>query len=194
MFEGRPTARADLHPGTLYALLGDGGWVYYGQVTPEKNIGFFQRRDREPARIDAVLATPVMSVISIGYPSITRALRSGRWSKLGRFPVVDELGESRPRVQWPVGTLNVTVWIGSGPVLDTRVDDPAIQSMELMAVWDAEYHIPARLTADFGVEQAEWHVGGPIHRERRIKEETALRCPDQPWHALPADWVPTSAG
>jgi hypothetical protein len=63
--------------------------------------------------------------------------------------------------------------------------------MELMAVWDAEHHIPARLTADFGTEKADWHVGGPIRRERQIKEERARRFSDQPWHRLPADWVPT---
>jgi hypothetical protein len=55
------------------------------------------------------------------------------------------------------------------------VEDPAIQDMELMAVWDAVEHIPARLTADFGTEEASWHVGGPIWRERRIKEEMAER-------------------
>jgi len=60
-----------------------------------------------------------------------------------------------------------------------------------MAVWDAQHHVPKRLTADFGVEASEWHVGGPIWRERKVKEEMALRHPDKPWHSLPADWVHT---
>lgn len=191
MFDGQPKTRADLKPGTLYAIAGEGGWVYYGQVTPEKKVGFFRRRDREPTDPNIVLAAPAISVISVAYPSITRAMRSGRWKKLGRFPVVDELIEPRPSVQWPAGTLTVSVWFGSAPRGETRVDDPAIQDMELIAVWDAEDHIPARLTADFGEEQAEWHVGGLIRRERKIKEEIAARFPDQPWHQLPADWVPT---
>jgi hypothetical protein len=140
--------------------------------------------------MDLVLATPIMSVISVGYPSITRALRSGRWKKLGRLPVVGELTTPRSSVQWPVGTLTVTVCTSDEPAYDTRVEDPAIQDMEIMASWDAIEHIPARLTAEFGAEQAEWHVGGPIWRERRIKEEMASRFPDQPWHALPGDWVP----
>ena len=192
MFEEQPSARADLKPGTLYAVAGEGGWVYYGQATSEKKIGFFRRRDREPAQTDVVLAEPVMCVITVAYPSITRALRSGRWKKLGRFPTDDELIEPRPSVQWPVGTLTVSVWVGNGPTRDTRVDDPTIQNMELIAVWDAEHHLPARLTADFGEEQAQWHVGGPIRRERRIKEEMATRFPAQPLHKLPDDWVPTS--
>jgi hypothetical protein len=70
------------------------------------------------------------------------------------------------------------------------VEDPVIQDMELMAVWDAVEHIPARLTADFGAEQADWHVGGPIWRQRRVKEEMAARF-DERWHQLPSDWVPT---
>ena len=193
MFEDKPTARADLNAGVLYAVAGEAGWIYYGQITPEKKVGFFRRRDRETGAPDAVLAAPIMAVISVGYPSITRAMRTGRWKKLGRFPVVDQLAAARPSVQWPEGTLAVTVWVGNGPDHDTRVEDPAIQSFELMAVWDADEHIPARLTADFGAEQAEWHVGGPIWRERQIKEEMAARFTEQPWHKLPADWVPTSS-
>ena len=192
MFEKEPSARADLKPGTLYAVAGEEAWVYYGQVTPEKKVAFFRYRDRKAACAEAPLAAPIMSVITVAYPSITRALRSGSWKKVGRAPVVDELVEPRPSVQWPVGTLTVSVWVGSEPTRDTRVDDPSIQGMELMAVWDAEHHIPARLTADFGEEKPEWHVGGPILRERRIMEERAMRFSDQPWHKLPADWVFTS--
>lgn len=98
MFERKPTARADMTAGALYAVNGEGGWIYYGQVTPEKTVGFFRRRDRQPA-------TPT--------------------------------------------------------------------------------------TADYGAEEAEWHVGGPIWRERRIKEEMAERF-DQHWNRLPTDWVPTT--
>lgn len=192
MFEEQPTARADLNPGTLYAITGECGWVYYGQVTSQKKIGFFRRRDREVAEANAVLASPIMSVVSVVYPSIGRALRSGYWKKLGRLPVVDGLIEPRPSVQWSVGTL--TVWIigGGKEEWETSVDDPKIQNMELAAAWDAEFHIPARLTADFGEEKAEWNVGGPIHRERRIKEEFAARFPDQPQHSLPANWITTA--
>lgn len=79
--------------------------------------------------------------------------------KLGRFPVVEALVEPRPSVQWPVATLTVTVCMANTLNHDTRVDDPTIQDIELMAAWDAEHHIPARLTADFGAEEAEWYVG-----------------------------------
>ena len=192
MFTTNPKARADLKPGTLYALLGDGGWVYYGQITPEKSVGFFRRRDLELADVATILSSPVMAVISVGYPSITRALRSGQWTKLGRYDLVEALGAPTRIVQWPVGTLSVTVWEGAEPLHETRVEDPAIQDLERMSVWDAQHHIPARLTADFGVEEPSWHVGGPIWRERIIAEEMAKRSPDQPWHQLPPDWVPTS--
>ena len=96
-----------------------------------------------------------------------------------------------PAVQWPVGTLTVTVSDGTNAPYETRVDDPDIQNFEVMGAWDAEEHIPARLTADFGLEEAEWHVGGPVWRERKVKEELARRFPEQPWHRLPDDWVST---
>jgi len=192
MFETQPAARADMKAGALYAIAGEGDWVYYGQVTPEKMIGFIKFRSRRPEDPQAVLSCPIMSVVSVGYPSIGRALRSGRWNKLGRFPVVAGLDEPRSMVQWPVFTHTVTVWTDGVPSYDTQADDPSIQDLELIAAWDAEYHIPGRLTADFGVEPAQWHVGGPVRRERQIREERARRGPDQPGHRLPADWVSTS--
>jgi hypothetical protein len=191
MFVGYPNARADLKPGTLYALEGEGGWIYYCQVTPERSVGFFRRRDRCVTDVATVLASPVMAVLAVAIPSITRALRHGHWTKLGRYELVDKLRAPKRVVQWPVGTLNVSIWEGAETIQNTRVEDPAIQDLEVMAVWDAQHHIPARLTADFGLEQPAWHVGGPIWRQRKVKEEMAKRSPDQPWHQLPADWVPT---
>jgi len=181
-----------MKPGTLYAVIGEADWIYYGQIAPDQKVGFLRRRDRDLAEVEAVLASPVMTVISVAFASVTRALRAGFWKRLGRFSVLDALAAPRSTVQWPAGTLSVTVWTDDVASRETRVDDPAIQDMELMSVWDAQHHIPARLTAEFGEEPAAWHVGGPIRRERQIKEEMAVRFPDEPGHRLHADWVPTS--
>ncbi|PSJ60398.1 hypothetical protein [Pseudaminobacter soli (ex Li et al. 2025)] len=191
MFECDHVAKADMKAGTLYAIAGEGGWIYYGQVTPDKAIAFFRRRDRAIATADDVTSSPTMAVVDVAYPSIGRALRAGIWKKQGRYPLSERIA-SRMVVQWPVGTLKVTVWQGGAPSHQTSVDDPAIQMMEIMAVWDAEFHIPQRLAADFCTEEAPWHVGGPVWRERRVQEERARRFPDEPAHKLPSDWVPTS--
>jgi hypothetical protein len=194
LFEPVENARADLKAGTLYAIAGQGGWTYYAQVTTHKEFGFFRKRDRSLGDPQELAKSPVMAVIMVGFPSVGRALRSGLWKKLGRFALREDLTVCRPRVQWPAGTLKVTVWEEiERPAFDTMVSDPAIQMMEIMAVWDAEHHIPARLTADFGEELPERLVGGPIWRERKLKEETASRHPDSPWHQLPPNWVPTDA-
>lgn len=190
MFGEQPAARTDMTAGALYAIAGGAGWIYYGQITPEKKVGFFRRRDRELPDSGIVLESPIMSVVIVACPSIGRTVRAGRWKKLGRFPTVDALIAPQPSVEWSVGTLTVTVCTGPAEY-DTSVDDPAIQNLELMAVWDAEDHIPGRLTADFGAEKAEWHVGGSIRRERQITEERARRFADAPWHRLPPDWVAT---
>ncbi len=191
MFGANPSSRADLKSGTLYAVSGEAHWIYYGQVTPDKRIGFFRRRDHELASPSEVLSSQLMAVVSVAYPSITKALCSGAWFKLGKFELTDDLLMPWPMVQWPVGTLRVTISNGTHEY-DTRVEDPSIQNMEVMAVWDAEHHIPARLTADFGQEEAAWHVGGPVWRARKLKEENARRFLDAPWHQLPDDWVPTN--
>lgn len=58
MFDGDPKARADLKPGTLYAVTGEDGWIYYGQVAPNKAIGFFRFRAHELLQPQAVLTHP----------------------------------------------------------------------------------------------------------------------------------------
>src|SRR5262249_10553265 len=93
MFEPSPKARADLNGGTLYALMGEGGWIYYGQVTPAplRRVGFFCRRDRDVVDIQSILSSPIMAVIAVNIPSITRALRAGEWKKLGRYELAAPL-------------------------------------------------------------------------------------------------------
>ena len=69
MFQAKPIARADTTTEALYAVSSEAGWIYHGQVRPEKKIGFFRRRDRQPAPADEVLAVPVMTVITVTYLS-----------------------------------------------------------------------------------------------------------------------------
>jgi hypothetical protein len=188
-FDPNPKARSDLKPGTLYAVDGGAGWIYYGQYAPDGSVGFFRFRTSEPASAADVLRHPVMSRLYMPFNTSGQAMREGVWKKMGRHPVHNDLAAESLVVQWPVGTLTVSVWRGGEVLYDTRVEDPRIQELEIMAVW-AWFHLPERLVADFGVEQAAWHVGGPIWRERLVKEENARRFPDEPWHELPQDWVP----
>src|ERR1700731_2842502 len=111
MFDADPKGRADLKPGTLYAVAGEGEWIYYGQVTRDKVIAFFRRRDRRVENVCDILASAIMSRIGVNYSSIGRALRSGVWKKIGRFELHSDLLKPDIRIQWPVGTLTVTVWI-----------------------------------------------------------------------------------
>ena len=187
---------SSLQAGTLYAIWGIADWIYYGQVAVDKSVAFFSRRDRKIVAGADILASPVMSRVGVDFASVGRAVRSGAWKKLGKYPLREELGSLRPVVQWPVGTLDVTVWIGQVQNGLTRVEDPAIQNLEIIAAWDAVYHIPARLAVDYAPDEAihtvanAWSIGGPIWRERRVKEELARRF-GKPGHELPADWVPT---
>lgn len=193
IFEPAPKAKANLKAGAVYAVDGGEGWIYYGQVAADETLGFFGMRTAAVARPDAILTQPIMSRFVVALPSIGRALRSGHWKSLGRYALELSLQAASDSVQWPVGTLTVTVWRNGKPAFDARVEDPAIQDIERMSVWDAEHHVPARLKADFGAEPAAWHVGGPIWRERLVKEEMARRWPDRPEHRLPEDWVRTKS-
>jgi hypothetical protein len=193
-----PHVKASWVPGTLYAVDGGEGWVYYGQVSaPKGNIGFLRHRTSDvEKRSETVLMHPLMSRICIAWPSLGRALRAGRWHLLGRAPLHPDFAKPYGVALCPAGTNNVQAWLYEdrpgepGTVARTwhaRIDDPEIQNFEVMSVWDAEHHIAGRLKADFGEEEADWHVTGPVWRHRKVRLEYARRFPDQPGHQLPTD-------
>lgn len=187
-FEPAQRARADLKPGALYAIDGGDSLIYYGQVTPNKQLGFFRFRSQVVSVADA-LSSEVMCRFTVSHPSVGRALRSGAWLSLGRYELRDELVDDPMMVQWPVGTLKVTIWKGGEIVKTTEVHDPEIQHHEIIAAYDAVFHVPSRLRSDFEGGPEAWKAGGSIWRERRKKQELALRHPEMPWHQLPENWV-----
>ena len=192
-FSPQPKGRADLVAGALYAVGGGDGYIYYGQVCANKQVGFFRFRS-EKVVASAALASEIMSRVFIALPSIGRALRSGHWQALGRHPLKPELDSEPTVVQWPVGTTIVTLMKGSEVLGDTDVADPKIQDLEVIAVYDAIFHVPERLRADFLMQSDAWKVGGSVRRQRLKKEDAASRFPDQPWHRLPPNWVSTRDG
>ena len=167
-FPPSPKARADLKPGALYAIDGADSYIYYGQVASNKQIGFFRFRSRE-ILINEALAAPLMSRFGVIYPSIGTALRAGKWAGLGRHELKPELLEEPLLVQWPAGTLTVTLWKGGNILGSTVVHDPEIQDLEIIAAYDATYHVPQRLQADFCETADAWTAGGSIRRERLKK-------------------------
>lgn len=188
-FAPSPSARASLKQGALYAIDGDDGFIYYGQVTPEKSLGFFRLRS-EVVSIPDALSADVMSRFLVVYPSIGRALRSGKWLSLGMHPIPAALYDPVAMVQWPVGTTEVTIWKHGVSIGTTQVYDPSIQDLEIIAAYDAEFHVPERLRVDYIGSEDAWSVGGSIRRERLKKQALAKKFPDTPWHQLPSDWVP----
>jgi len=198
MFGEAPSARTDLRPGTLYAIASPNRSVFYGQVCADQSFAFYRVRDPELSEFEPSASTSVMSRFSVNLPSIGRALRAGVWKKIGKADLVDKLQEDNSYVQWPVGTLNVHVWRGPSIVSNTRIEDPAIQNTEVMIVWDADAHVARRLLVDFDYQGAlhantsAWSIGGPVWRQRRVREEYARRFPGEP-HDLPKDWVPTNS-
>lgn len=187
-FEKSPKARASIKEGVLYAIDGQDGFIYYGQLGRDKSVGFFKHRDIELSRKFSPPSHRIMSRFMISFPSIGRALRSGMWLKLGKFELHDDLQDYMVLVQWPVDTLDVLVWKGDKIIKKTNAFDPEIQEFELMQVYDAVAHVAKRLQVDFDPSAENPEVGGSVRKERKLKELLAQRFPDQPWHQLPKNW------
>ena len=183
-------ARADLAAGALFCIGGSDGFLYYGQVCPNKQIGFFRFRSKG---VDAAgaQACAVMSRFTVGYHSIGRALRSGHWLALGRVPIRLELELEPVLVQWPAGSTTVILWQGAHEIGMTDAWDPTVQKLQVIAAYDAIHHVPERLVADFSESPDSWKVGGSVRRHRLLAEDLAKRFPEQPWHQLPENWVST---
>jgi len=180
--------KASFVPGTLYAIHGLHDWIYYGQVSATKSVGFFRYRSREIVAADVVLANAIMSDLGVWKATVGQALRQGVWVKIGKVPLHPALAGPRSYVIWSAAAApgeTVEVWTVQPNVAPrdqrddyyrTSVDDPTIQNLEIAAAWGAIEHIPKRLEADFGAEPGEWHIGGPIWRERRFRAELARRA------------------
>lgn len=166
--------RAVMKPGMVYAVDGQRGWIYVCQVGIDQTLGFINVRNPSPRVPTFDPETALFSRFSVTFPSISRALRSGHFLKVGMAPLHPDLAIPQETVVWSVGD-EVMALRGNREVLRTRVDDPAVQNLEQAAVWDALHHLPGRLTADFGAEPAEWHVGGPLWRARRVEAEMERR-------------------
>lgn len=188
-FEPSPKARANLRQGTIYAIDGGDSFIYYGQVASDKSIGFFKYRSSQISSVETITSSALMSRFSVNYQSIGMALRAGIWLTLGIYTLRNELSEQPLLVQWPVGTLDVNIWKDGSIIKSTKIHDPEIQNLEVIASYDAIYHAPERLRADYLSGVDSWTVGGPVWRERIMKEEMAKRHPEQSWHALLPDWV-----
>ena len=104
-----PKARASMIPGTLYAVDGGDGQIYFGQVTPTQWIGFFRHRSIEIGDLDVVVSSPVMCRFGVAHRSIGQAVRLGKWRKLGNFPMPPTIAEPTSYVLWPVGSSQVSV-------------------------------------------------------------------------------------
>ena len=189
LFPAAPRARSDLSPGSLYAIGGPSGYLYYGQVAPNKQLGFFRIRTERP-NPTAALGSQIMSRFGVALPSIGRALRTGHWLMLGRQPLHPNLRVEPVTAQWPVGALAVTLWQGTRQLGRAEIADPKIQELEVIAAYDAVLHVPERLASDFDQVADAWRVGGSVYRHRLLAQDRAARFPDQPWHKLPPDWVP----
>ena len=183
-----PSARASSRRGTVYAIGGGDSQIYYGQIAADKSVGFFRYRSEKLDSIEEVLASELMSRFYVG--SIGDALRAGRWLKLGVGELRQELAEDPLTVMWSIGSTQVEVWKGRDVVKTVTRHDPEIQDLEIMAVYDATFHAPKRLVADYRGGFDSWSVGGPVWRERVKMEEAARTHPELPWHVLPEDWVP----
>lgn len=186
-----PKARANLTAGVLYGITRSDGFLYCGKMCPNKQLAFFRFRSRDLSAAVA-LQSPLMSRFFVVFPSIGRALRSGHWVALGRFPLRPELESDPILVQWPVGTTTVSLSRGGKNLGETEAWDPKIQEFEVIAAYDAIFHVPARLVADFQAPPDAFKVGGSVRRHRLMKEDFALRFPEKPWHKLPPNWVSTS--
>jgi hypothetical protein len=160
--------------------------VYYGQIAGNKQFGAFRHRG-EAITSEAALAAEIMSRFCIDLPSVGRALRSGAWAFLGRYTLRQELKREPVLVQWPVGTTTATLWEGPKQLTNVAVWEPSIQNLEVIAAYDAEYHVPQRLRADFEQPADAWRVGGSVLHNRLQRQDLASRFPNQ--HQLPEDWV-----
>ncbi|PPC79273.1 hypothetical protein C4K68_00785 [Pokkaliibacter plantistimulans] len=71
-FEPQPKARANLKAGTLYAIDGQDGYIYYSQVSGSEDFGFFKYRSTDLESISSFIDSDIMSRFIVSRPSVGR--------------------------------------------------------------------------------------------------------------------------
>jgi hypothetical protein len=188
-FDVIPKAKSSSKPGSVYAIAGEDDYIYYGQISADKTIGFYNFRTNSIGTLEEVVSQPIMSRFLVNFPSIGRAMRKGLWLKMGNAKFPEQLNNTMDMAQWPVGELTISIWRDGKVIKNTSVFDPTIQDVEVMQAYDADYHVIERLKADYETPDNCFEVGGSIKRERRLKEMLAQKHQDKPWHHLPDNWV-----
>lgn len=165
-FPPAPKAHPNLKVGSLFAIDGGDGFVYYGQVAPFDVFAFPRFRSHT---LDAAgaLSAPIMSRFVVQFASVVKAVRGGIWVTLGRQPLWPELNVQPVMAQWPVRTQRLTLWQGSQMIRDAMASDPDVQDVEVLAAYDASAHVPRRLVADFNLDV---EAGGSVLGHRLKKE------------------------
>lgn len=166
----------------VYAVSGQDGWIYWAQVKSELEIGFFRYRSKCRSEAEVVLRHEIMVELTLSIPSIGRALRSGAWKKIGVHPIGQSLAEQRMKVHWSEGDDVATVRaLGAEGGYQTSYDDPKIQDLDIIAAWDAEYHVQSRLTAEYEGKPEKNRFGGPLWQMRRSRDlDQCLKPPQHP--------------
>ena len=151
----------------VYAVSGQDGWIYWARVKSELQIGFFRCRSKSLSDAEVALTHEVMVELMLSIPSIGRALRSGAWKRIGVRSIGDSLAKQRLKVRWSEGDVIATVHaLGAEGGYQTSYDDPEIQDLDIIAAWDAEHHVPSRLSAENEGEPEKNRFGGPVWQER----------------------------
>jgi len=129
-------------------LIPDGDYgYYYGLVCKGKDIAFFDVTSAKQLPAEKVVKHPTFLRLPVALPSMRRA----EWQKIGQVELTGFHNEFAQYRHEPVGSSPMLYDNATG--LSTEAPEDALDGLELMSVWDAEYHIHPILRFHFhGVE------------------------------------------
>ncbi len=159
-------------PGTVYTVT-VGDRTVFAQVDPWRSVAFFKSQTETGNPLQASLLKQPLCALHVNFQSVGRVLKTGAWRALGVHPMSEIVRSPKRFAHWPSFSETLVVWCGTSPERVLRHDDPEVQDVELMAVWDAQIQVPKRLEDELGI-QFHPNMTGPVWRERILRASYGL--------------------
>jgi hypothetical protein len=135
--------------GAVVKIPFDGKWFTYGQILNDAEVVIFDARTDFELSTDEITNRPIICRVAVSYHAITK----GRWLKVGKCPIGEELKKPIPKyIQDILQPDRFEIYFDG--IIRPSTREECI-GLERAAVWEPE-HVEERIRDHYSGKQNRW--------------------------------------
>ena len=135
--------------GAVVKIPFDGKWFTYGQILDDAEVIIFDARTDCELSMDEITNQPIICRVAVSYHAITK----GRWLKVGKYPISEELKKPIPKyIQDILQPDRFEIYCDG--IIRPSTREECI-GLERAAVWEPE-HVEERIRDHYSGKQNRW--------------------------------------